>query len=79
MEPRPPLGLGRAKFLLSRLSWHVAQPRLGWNLALPLVWVHSFPKNQRFIFGQRLADRALTVLELLRQRAALYKGAHAFL
>jgi len=25
--------------------------------------VDSFPKNQRFIFGQRLADRALTVCD----------------
>jgi len=27
--------------------------------------VDSFPKNQRFIFGQRLADRALNILEAL--------------
>lgn len=27
--------------------------------------VDSFPKNQRFIFGTRLADRSLHVLELL--------------
>ena len=27
--------------------------------------VDSFPKNQRFIFGQRLADRAINVLEIL--------------
>jgi len=27
--------------------------------------VDSFPKNQRFIFGQRLADRSIRVLELL--------------
>jgi len=27
--------------------------------------VDSFPKNQRFIFGQRLADRSLRVLEIL--------------
>jgi len=25
--------------------------------------VDSFPKNQRFIFGQRLADRALNIME----------------
>jgi len=31
--------------------------------------VDNFPKNQRFIFGQRLADRALTVLELLVETA----------
>ena len=31
--------------------------------------VDSFPKNQRFIFGERLADRALTVLELLVEAA----------
>ena len=39
----------------------------------PTKWilerVDSFPKNQRFIFGQRLADRALTVLELLVEAA----------
>jgi len=27
--------------------------------------VDSFPKNQRFIFGQRLADRAMNILEVL--------------
>ncbi len=27
--------------------------------------IDSFPKNQRFIFGQRLADRSIRVLEIL--------------
>ena len=27
--------------------------------------VDSFPKNQRFIFGQRVADHAIDILELL--------------
>ncbi|MBN1345074.1 MAG: diversity-generating retroelement protein Avd [Phycisphaerae bacterium] len=27
--------------------------------------VDSFPKNQRFVFGQRLADRAMNILEVL--------------
>jgi len=31
--------------------------------------VDSFPKNQRFIFGQRLADRSIGVLELLVEAA----------
>jgi len=31
--------------------------------------VDSFPKNQRFIFGQRIADRAMTVLEVLVEAA----------
>ena len=31
--------------------------------------VDSFPKNQRFIFGQRIADRALNVLEALVEAA----------
>ena len=31
--------------------------------------IDSFPKNQRFIFGQRLADHALDILELLVQAA----------
>jgi hypothetical protein len=26
--------------------------------------VDGFPKNQRFVFGQRLANRAIDVLEL---------------
>ena len=30
-----------------------------------LARVDSVPKNQRFIFGQRLADRSIRVLELL--------------
>jgi hypothetical protein len=31
--------------------------------------VDSFPKNQRFIFGTRLADRTLGILELLVEAA----------
>ena len=31
--------------------------------------VDSFPKNQRFIFGQRLADRAINILEVLVEAA----------
>ena len=31
--------------------------------------VESFPKNQRFVFGQRLADRVLKTLELLVEAA----------
>jgi hypothetical protein len=31
--------------------------------------VESFPKNQRFVFGQRLADRTLGILELLVEAA----------
>ena len=31
--------------------------------------VDSFPKNQRFIFGQRLADRSIRVLEMLVEAA----------
>ena len=33
------------------------------------VWVlgheDNFPKNQRFVFGQRLADEVITILELI--------------
>ena len=29
----------------------------------------AFPKNQRFIFGQRLADRSIRVLEILVEAA----------
>jgi len=35
--------------------------------------VDSFPKNQRFIFGTRLADRSLGILEVLVE--ASYTGA----
>jgi hypothetical protein len=31
--------------------------------------IDGFPKNQRFIFGQRLADHALDILELLVEAA----------
>ena len=31
--------------------------------------VDSFSKNQRFIFGQRIADRALDILEALVEAA----------
>ena len=31
--------------------------------------VDSFPKSQRFIFGQRIADRALNILEALVEAA----------
>lgn len=34
-----------------------------------LAKVDSFPKNQRFIFGTRLADRSLGILELLVEAA----------
>ena len=27
--------------------------------------VDNFPKNQRFVFGQRLADGVITILELI--------------
>ena len=30
--------------------------------------IDNFPKSQRFIFGQRLADHAVEVLELLAAR-----------
>ncbi len=33
------------------------------------MFFYPFPKNQRFIFGQRLADRAPIVLELLVEAA----------
>ncbi len=35
--------------------------------------IDGFPKNQRFIFGQRLADHALSILELLVE--ASYRAA----
>ena len=44
--------------------------------------VDSFPKNQRFIFGQRLAGHALDIMELLveaayaRDKAALLHTAN---
>ena len=31
--------------------------------------VESFPKNQRFVFGQRLTDRVLGIMELLVEAA----------
>ncbi len=31
--------------------------------------VDGFPKNQRFIFGQRIADRAMNILESLVEAA----------
>jgi len=34
--------------------------------------VDSFPRNQRFIFGQRLADHTLSIMELLVEAA--YSG-----
>ena len=37
--------------------------------------IDSFPKNQRFIFGQRIADRTLNILEGLVQ--ASYTGGQA--
>ena len=35
--------------------------------------VEAFPKNQRFVFGQRLADRTLGILELLVEAAYRHK------
>ena len=37
--------------------------------------VDSFPKNQRFVFGQRLADRTLNVLEVLVEAAYSHRKA----
>ena len=37
--------------------------------------VDSFPKNQRFIFGQRLADRAMNILEVLVEAAYSHRKA----
>ena len=34
-----------------------------------LARIESFPKNQRFVFGQRLADRSLGVPETLVEAA----------
>jgi len=31
--------------------------------------VDSFPKDQRFVFGQRIADRTLNILEVLVEAA----------
>ncbi|MGB6917070.1 MAG: four helix bundle protein, partial [Phycisphaerae bacterium] len=36
----------------------------------------SFPKNQRFVFGQRIADRTLNILELLVEAAYSSRKAH---
>jgi hypothetical protein len=38
------------------------------------VKVDSFPKNQRFIFGQRLADRSIRVLEILVDASYRFTG-----
>ena len=38
--------------------------------------VEAFPKNQRFVFGQRLADRTLGILELLVEAAYSPRTAH---
>ncbi len=36
--------------------------------------VDNFPKNQRFVFGTRLADRALTILETLVEASYAREG-----
>jgi len=44
--------------------------------------IDAFPKNQRFIFGQRMADLVLSILEILveatytREKAALLQEAN---
>ena len=44
--------------------------------------IDAFPKNQRFIFGQRMADLVLSILEILveatytREKAALLQQAN---
>ncbi|MCY2927887.1 MAG: diversity-generating retroelement protein Avd [Planctomycetota bacterium] len=38
--------------------------------------VDAFPKNQRFIFGQRLADRAMNILEVLVEAAYSHRKAN---
>jgi len=41
-----------------------------------LARIESFPKSQRFVFGQRLADRTLGVLETLVEAAYTPAGRH---
>jgi hypothetical protein len=41
-----------------------------------LARVESFPKSQRFVFGQRLADRTLGVMETLVEAAYTPAGRH---
>ena len=38
--------------------------------------VDSFPKNQRFIFGQRLTDHAMDILELLVEATYSARKSH---
>ena len=38
--------------------------------------VDSFPKNQRFIFGQRVADHAIDILELLVEATYSARKSH---
>lgn len=41
-----------------------------------LARIESFPKSQRFVFGQRLADRTLGVMETLVEAAYTPAGRH---
>ena len=41
--------------------------------------VDNFPKNQRFVFGTRLADRAIGILELLVEASYTAEGKAALL
>ena len=41
-----------------------------------LARVESFPKSQRFVFGQRLADRTLGVLDTLIDASYTPAGPH---
>lgn len=51
------------------VKWHDLS---GWILDR----VESFPKNQRFIFGQRVANHMLDVMELLVEAAYTREKAH---
>lgn len=59
---RKPSALGRPEPPVILVKWY------DWVKWL-LERVDSFPKNQRFVFGQRLSDQGIDVLELLVEAA----------
>ncbi len=61
MTPRPS-GRSRTQSPVVLVTWYDTAKWL-------LERVDSFPKNQRFIFGQRIASDALDILELLVEAA----------
>ena len=73
VQQLPGAGAGRQPRDQDGMARAVRQPVVLMKWYRVVSWmldrVDHFPKNQRFVFGQRLAERSIHVLELLVEAA----------